>query len=107
MVEAIQETLDYINIHYKEKITLADMADKANLSYCYYSKLFKLITGKTFVSFLASVRVFMAEKLMLTGKYTIQEVADQVGLYPQSNFTHTYKRLRGFSPNEFMKRTER
>lgn len=107
VIDAIQGTLDYINVHYKEKITLADMAEKANLSYYYYSKLFKVITGKTFVSFLASVRVFMAEKLMLTGKYTMQEVADQVGLYPQSNFTHTYKRLRGFSPNEFMKRVER
>lgn len=63
--------------------------------------------GKTFVAFLASVRVFMAEKLMLTGKYTLQEVADQVGLYPQSTFNHTYKRLRGFSPNEFMKRVEK
>lgn len=106
-IDAIQGTLDYINVHYKEKITLADMAEKANLSYYYYSKLFKMVTGKTFVAFLASVRVFMAEKLMLMGKYTMQEVADQVGLYPQSNFTHTYKRLRGFSPNEFMKRVER
>ncbi len=107
VMDAIQGTLDYINVHYQEKITLADMAERANLSYYYYSKLFKIVTGKTFVAFLASVRVFMAEKLMLTGKYTLQEVADQVGLYPQSTFNHTYKRLRGFSPNEFMKRLEK
>lgn len=107
VIDAIQGTLDYINTHYNERITLADMAEKANLSYYYYSKMFKMITGKTFVSFLASVRVFMAEKLMLTGNYTLQEIADQVGICPQSNFNHTYKRIRGFSPNEFMKRVER
>ncbi len=104
--DAVRGTLDYINTHYYEKITLADMAEMANLSYYYYSKLFKMITGKTFVSFLASVRVFMAEKLMLSGEYSLQEVADKVGLYPQSTFNHTYKRLRGFSPNEFLKRAE-
>ena len=107
VLSAVQGTLDYINSHYKEKITLSEMAERANLSYYYYSKMFKIITGKTFVSFLASVRVFMAEKLMLTGKYSLQEIADQVGLYPQSNFNHTYKRIRGFSPNEFLKRMEK
>ncbi len=104
VTDAVLGTLDYINTHYYEKITLAEMAEMANLSYYYYSKLFKIITGKNFISFLASVRVFMAEKLMLSGEYSLQEVADKVGLYPQSTFNHTYKRLRGFSPNEFLKR---
>ena len=80
------------------------MAMKANLSYHYYAKLFKIVTGKPFSLYLASARVFMAERLMLEGKYSLQEIAVKVGLYPQTNFNHTYKRLRGFSPKEFKKR---
>ena len=104
VVEAITETLEYMKIHYNEKITLADMAKRANLSYYYYSKLFKEIVGKNFSDFLASVRIFAAEKMMVDGENSLQEIAVKVGLFPQSTFNHTYKRLRGFSPNEFIKR---
>ena len=97
-------TARYVQEHCGEKITLLDMAGMANLSYHYYSRLFKLVTGKTFSSYFASARVFMAEKLMLEGKLSLKEIADQVGLYPQSRFNHTYKRLRGYSPNEFLKK---
>lgn len=102
--KAINDTIRYMQTHYNEKIVLADMAKRANLSYYYYSKLFRIVTGKTFSDFLASVRIFNAEKLMIDGEYSLQEIADKVGLYPQSTFNHTYKRLRGFSPNEFLKR---
>lgn len=107
VTDAVRSTVDYINSHYMEKLTLSQMAEMANLSYYYYSRLFKMITGKSFSSFLASVRVFMAEKLMISGEYSLTEVADKVGLYPQSYFNHTYKRLRGFSPHEFMKRVQK
>lgn len=103
-LDVINRTVEYIQSHCDEKITLADMAQRANLSYHYYSKLFKQVTGKNFAAYLASARVFMAEKLMMEGEYSLQEIGSKVGLYPQSNFNHTYKRLRGFSPNEFVKR---
>lgn len=104
-LNAVKKTASYIQSHCNEKITLADMAMKANLSYHYYARLFKQVTGKTFALYLASARVFMAERLMLEGKYSLQEIAVKVGLYPQSYFNHTYKRLRGFSPKEFLKRS--
>lgn len=103
-VEAINRTVEYIQSHCGEKLTLSDMADRANLSYHYYSKLFKRVTGKTFAAYVASARIFKAEKMMIEGKYSLQEIAGMVGLYPQSNFNHTYKRLRGYSPNEFLRR---
>ncbi len=103
-LDAVKKTATYIQNHCDEKITLSDMAMKANLSYHYYAKLFKKVTGKPFAVYLASARVFMAERLMLEGKYSLQEIAVKVGLYPQTNFNHTYKRLRGFSPKEFKKR---
>lgn len=103
-LNAVKKTAVYMQNHCDEKITLSDMAMKANLSYHYYARLFKQVTGKTFALYLASARVFAAEKLMLEGKYSLQEIAAKVGLYPQSNFNHTYKRLRGFSPKEFRKR---
>lgn len=102
---AVKKTASYIQNHCDERITLSDMAMKANLSYHYYARLFKQVTGKTFALYLASARVFAAEKLMLEGEYSLQEIAVKVGLYPQSFFNHTYKRLRGFSPKEFIKRS--
>ena len=103
-LQEVGATARYVQEHCGEKITLQDMAGRANLSYHYYSRLFRLVTGKTFSAYLASARVFMAEKLMLEGKLSLKEIADQVGLYPQSRFNHTYKRLRGYSPNEFIKK---
>lgn len=100
----VRKTAAYIQSHCNEKLTLSDMAMKANLSYHYYARLFKQVTGKSFALYLAYARIFMAEKLMLEGAYSLQEIADKVGLYPQSYFNHTYKKLRGYTPKEFMKR---
>lgn len=100
-VSAIKRTAVYIQTHYSEKISLEDMAKMSNISYSYYSQLFREIIGKSFSDFLIMVRLAAADELIAQSTYSMKEIAQRVGLYPQSSFNHTYKKVRGYSPKEF------
>lgn len=99
--ETIKKTATYIQQHYREKITMEEMAQMANLSYTYYSQQFKKIMGSSFNSFLTSVRLAAADDMISSGKYTLKEISERVGITPQSSFNHTYKKIRGVSPKQF------
>ena len=100
-IASIKSTATYIQTHYEEKISLEEMAKKANVSYSYYSQLFKDIIGKSFSEFLNTVRIAAAEELLLKTNLSMKEIAETVGICPQSSFNHTYKKIRGCSPKEF------
>ena len=42
----VQSTADYIETHYMEDITIENIAEHLGLNRCYFSKLFKKMTGK-------------------------------------------------------------
>ncbi len=100
-VSAIKRTAVYIQTHYREKISLEDMAKMSNISYSYYSQLFRDIMGKSFSDFLITVRLAAADDLIVNSTFSMKEIAEKVGLGPQSSFNHAYKKVRGYSPKEF------
>ena len=49
--EAIQKTLDYMEEHYEEELTIEHFSSIAHLSKFYYQRLFYRLTGYTAVSY--------------------------------------------------------
>ena len=54
--EAIQKTLDYMEEHYEEELTIEQLSTIAHLSRFYYQRLFYRLTGYTVSEYLRSVR---------------------------------------------------
>ena len=52
----VMRVIRYLDEHYKEKITVDDMAKIANLSRSYFSCVFKDTTGKTLIEYITSLR---------------------------------------------------
>lgn len=100
----IEKAITYIDKHYREELSVEQMARMCNLSYHYFSKVFKKVMGQSFKQYIDSVRVSEAEKLMITKDISIGEVAFQVGFLDQGSFYRLYKRVRGFTPTEFKKK---
>ena len=48
----IHQTIQYLNTHYGERITLEDMARRVYLSPSYFSRIFRKETGITFSAYL-------------------------------------------------------
>lgn len=93
----------YIEKHFSEPIDLQKAADMLNLSYFYFSRYFKKITGRTFKAYLDYVRICEAEKLILSSNLNISQAAYEVGFCNVSSFNRVFKRVKGYPPGNIKK----
>ena len=89
---------NYIDLHYMEDLTLADLADHFFMSYSYLSKSFH----KTFqMPFQEYLRMEHAMELLKNPELTIQQIASRVGYENAFNFSRSFKAEYGISPSHF------
>ncbi len=69
------EIVDYINRHYQDKLTIADMARRYGISPSYFCKTFRQSTGYTFTEYVNHVRIKEAKGLLMTGNDKVAAVA--------------------------------
>jgi AraC family transcriptional regulator len=92
------QVIEYIHAHLHQELGLAELAAIAHLSPYYFSRLFKQSTGVTPHQFVISARVERAKTLLLAGKHSIAEIAQQVGFANQAHLNKHLKRLLGVTP---------
>lgn len=89
----------YISDHYSEDLDLDAVAAVADLHPVYFSKLFKQVTGHSFKKFLNLIRTNNAEMLLITGGFTVSEVAERCGFKDISYFSNVFKSIKGYPPS--------
>ena len=95
-----QYTMD----HFREKISLQDIAKEAAMTPNAFCNYFKKRTRKTYVTFLNEIRVEEACKLLREQQESsIAEIAEQSGFQNISNFNRKFKELKGGTPLEYRK----
>ena len=106
-VPELQCTVKYINKHYAEEITLADIAGYSFVSVSYLCTLFKKTFGTTIIKYITSKRISEAKKLLNSGK-SISDTAAECGFNDYANFMRTFKKAVGVSPKKYTdKKAER
>lgn len=93
-----REMLEYIRIHYREHITLSDVAKQFHLSPKYFSRYFREHFHLTFTAYLGHLRMDCARKLLETTDMSVTEVAEQCGFSSVSFFIRSFNRVNGCSP---------
>lgn len=101
--EQIFTVLEYIAGHYREKLTLEELADKACLSYSYFCRLFHDIVGTTPAKYLESYRISRAAELLLGTVRPVYEIAREAGYEDPYHFSRVFRRVKGVSPSAFRK----
>ena len=99
--EAIQKTLDYMEEHYEEELTIEQLSSIAHLSRFYYQRLFYRLTGYTVSEYLRSVRLKMAAGLLKADNGKIMDIAMQCGFSSHSTLTRAFRQCYGMSPAEY------
>ncbi|WP_302537496.1 helix-turn-helix transcriptional regulator [Clostridium saudiense] len=96
------EVQKYINRHYfKEDLSIAEIANKMEVSQTYLIRLFKRNLKMTFVEYLTNVRIKNAIILMRDPTLTLSEIAELVGYNTQHYFNNVFRRHVGISPQEY------
>jgi len=97
----------FIANHQAEPLTLGRVAQAANISRCYFCKMFKKATGMNFVDYLSRVRVEKSKTLLLNPNSRISEAAFASGFQSMTNFNRAFRRIVGRSPTQFRQSLQR
>lgn len=100
----IRPTLEYMNEHYAENITIEQLAEQLHLSKSYFMWCFKKAVGIGAIEYLTQLRLREARNLLISSAISISEIAYQCGYGNLSNFNRQFKKLVGCTPNEYRKK---
>ncbi|MBQ8428505.1 MAG: AraC family transcriptional regulator [Clostridia bacterium] len=86
--------IDYLQEHYKERITLENMAKHFGYSKIYFCALFKDLVGSTFLDVLNNIRMEKAVELMRDShdKISIEQICEECGFTSVSTFYRLYRK---------------
>ena len=98
-----EENLEWLNAHYKEKITLQDVANSLSLSPGYVSHVFKDRYGYPPMQYVNYLRIGKAQIRLIGSNDRIADIAMDVGFNNIGNFNRTFLSLVGLTPRDFRK----
>lgn len=101
----IYNTMVYVRNHYAEDMDERELARDLGMSYSYFSRSFKRVTGMTFKQYLNRTRVNQAEKMLCRGSASVSEVATRCGYNSISYFISVYKNITGKTPYQSLQQT--
>lgn len=97
--EPIRQALLYIDRHFREPLSLAEVAQQAYLSPNYFSERFHQVAGQSFQSYLQTRRLRFAHSLLAATTLPITEICHASGFNDLSHFGRAFKRHFGQSPS--------
>lgn len=95
--QAVQVAREYLDAHFAQNISLAQLADVTGLSPFYLVRAFRQAIGLPPHAYLNQIRLEHAKQLLLAG-YPIATVAYETGFVDQSHLTKRFKRIYGVTP---------
>ncbi len=86
--------IDYLQAHYKERLTLESVAKHFNYSKIYFCALFKDLVGSTFLDVLNNIRMEKAIEMMRDSreKISIEKICEECGFASISTFYRLYRK---------------
>src|SRR5262245_55136263 len=98
---AVEQVKNFVRSHYTSKIALAEISRAVGVSRNYLSHLFKRHCGVTVTEYIHRTRMKEAEKLLLTGRRTVSEIASTVGYQNYRDFHRNFVKFQKTSPKKF------
>lgn len=103
-VEKLKEVIKYIQINYKNSISIKELADIAQYSEYHFLRFFKAQTGKTCTQYINYFRIQKATLLLLDTDLPITEIGYEVGFGDVSYFIKIFKKFLSISPTKYRKK---
>lgn len=99
--KVIELALDHLQRNFLDAPSLKQVADLVDMSETAFSRFFKNKTGNTFSEHIASLRLWMAGKLLLETDDAITDICYDSGFNNIANFNRTFLRKTGMTPTQY------
>ncbi len=102
--ERMNKVHAYVMKHFRDKITLEEVAALANMTPSSFSRYFKTHANKTFSDFLTGIRIGYACRLLTEKQMNITQACYDSGFNTLSNFNRQFKAYTHATPFEYRRR---
>jgi AraC family transcriptional regulator len=102
--EKLMRAIEYIQDQLHTDLTVSAIARIVHMSPHHFALLFKQSTGQSPYRYVVEARAKKAKELLASGKFSISEIAYQVGFADQSHLTRHLKHLFGVTPKMLIER---
>jgi two-component system response regulator YesN len=99
--QRIKKTLDFIETHYNDPLSVEQIAKEVYLSPSRLSHVIKSELGITLGDYISKVRVEKAKAQLKDRELPISQIALEVGFPDQSYFTKVFKKIEKCTPKAF------
>jgi transcriptional regulator GlxA family with amidase domain len=110
-VEGVDPLIDratsFIRKHYRETLSVTDLADALNVSSRTVIRKFKQHTGNTPKRFIQQHRIEIAKELLVSTQLPLEKITQRIGYQDSSSFQRLFKRTTGLSASNYRKKFTR
>lgn len=97
----LTRALEYVRAHFREVLTLAQVAEAAEVHPVHLARGFRLRQGMTIGDYIRRLRIEWACRELVATDRPIVEVAVHSGFCDHSHMTRVFRRQTGLTPTEF------
>lgn len=102
--QMMQKALEYLQIHYREEITVGELAAFCKCSRSTLQHRFRELNGVSISAYLKNLRMKNARRLLRGTNRSVGKIAEDVGYRDANYFTLVFSQTHGLSPSEYRKR---
>lgn len=99
----VDESVRYIQKHFKERLTLQMVASRVYMNAQYFSRVFKRETGVTFTEYVNTLKIQYACKLLETTNYPAYRISSECGFTDPSYFNRVFYAQMNMTPKKYKK----
>lgn len=97
----LDQICQYTLSNFRRNISLKEVAESSNLNQTSFCRYFKLVTKKSYSSFLIQVRISQACRMLVDNRHTINVICYDCGFNNISNFYRHFKKVTGMTPSDY------
>ncbi|GCE24097.1 hypothetical protein KDK_78970 [Dictyobacter kobayashii] len=99
--QKLNMSLVYLHHHFREPLTLKEVAAQVHLSANYFSESFHSSYGIAFQQYLQDLRLRFAQSLLISSDFPISHIYAAAGFQTLSHFERAFKHKFGLTPRQW------
>ncbi|HIT89531.1 MAG TPA: helix-turn-helix transcriptional regulator [Candidatus Merdenecus merdavium] len=99
--DRIAEVLHYINVNFKEKLRIGDLAKQCSMSETHFRRVFTEYMNASPMDYINTVRIKKACEMLRKSDGKVENIAAQVGFPIATTFSRNFKKVTGYTPTDY------